>query len=113
MKVLHVFTAVDMRSGHDGLVQYAKSKGIKLSEIGTETACIFISRDRTRMKAYSYNGVVSYMKAPDRTRPFDLSAIDEFPRAFNKNGTMDYAKALKAKLTKVMATKGMLEEEML
>lgn len=112
MKALHVFTAVDMRSGHDGLVQYAKSKGVKLSELEVETACVFISRDRLRIKTYSYNGVVSYLKAPDAKRPFDLSAIDEFPKAFDKNGTMNYAKALKAKLTKVMASKGFLDEGM-
>ena len=35
------------------------------------------------------------MKAADKQRPFDLNAVDEVPRAFDKNGTMNYAKALK------------------
>lgn len=111
MKTVHIFTAVDMRSGHDGLALYAKNKGVKLIEMEEETACIFISRNRLRMKAYSYNGVVSYIRAPDRNRPFDLNAVDEFPKAFDKNGVMNYAKALKEKLRKVMAKSGKLEEE--
>lgn len=113
MKSVHVFTAVDMRYGIDGLVAYAKSKGVKLKELEEETACIFISRDRRRMKAYSYNNVVSYMKAEDKQRPFDLNAVDEFPRAFDKSGTMSYAKALRTQLMKVMAKKGFLEEALL
>lgn len=102
-----------MRVGHDGLVKYAKDKGVDLKSLSTETACVFIARDRMRMKSYSYNGVVSYMKAPDRKRPFDLSAIDEFPRAFSKSGHMSYAKALRSRLAKELSGKGFLEEKAL
>ena len=43
MKAIHVFTAVDMRLGVDGLVWYAKSKKVDLKALEDETACVFIS----------------------------------------------------------------------
>ena len=113
VKVVHCFTAVDMRMGHTGLEAYAKTRKVHLNAMDEETACIFISRNRCRMKAYSYNGVVSYMRAPSESRPFDLNAIDEFPRAFDKNGKMDYSRALKMSLEKMMALKGYLPEKSL
>lgn len=110
MKTVHVFLAVDMRCGHDGLILHAKTAKVDLKEMTAGTACVFISRDRLRIKVYSFNGVLSYLKAPDY-RPFDLNAIDEFPKAFDKDGTMDYSKALKARLIKVMSKRGALEED--
>lgn len=112
MKTVHVFTAVDMRCGHDGLVEYAKSHKVNLREMEVGTACVFISRNRLRIKVFSFNGVLSYLKAQDY-RPFDLNAIDEFPRAFEKDGTMNYTKALKARLQKVMSKRGALPVESL
>jgi len=112
MKALHVFLGVDMRKSHDGLVNYAKSKRVDLTKLPEETACVFISSNRLRIKTYSYNHVLGYLKAPSY-RPFDLSAIDEFPRAFNKDGLMDYNKALRAKLEKALARKGRLQERCL
>lgn len=101
-----------MRKSHDGLVSYAKQKRIDLTKLPDETACVFISSNRLRIKTYSYNHVLGYLKAPSY-RPFDLTAIDEFPRAFNKDGLMDYNKALKARLEKELSKKGRLPERVL
>lgn len=112
MKAVHVFLGVDMRKSHDGLAAFAKAKNVDLKKLPTETAAVFISANKLRIKTYSYNHVLGYLKAPSY-RPFDLSAIDEFPRAFDKNGLMDYNKALRARLQKALAQKGKLKEGVL
>jgi hypothetical protein len=38
-------------------------------------------------------------------RPFDLSALAEFPRAFNPDGTLDYTRALERRLTALFKRK--------
>lgn len=53
-----------------------------------------------RVKAYAYNGVISYLIQQDKKRPLDLEALNELPRAFSTDGVMDYTKALKASLEK-------------
>jgi hypothetical protein len=112
VKALHVFLGVDMRKSHDGLILLAKNKKIDLTKLPDETAAVFISANKLRIKTYSYNHIVGYLRA-NSYRPFDLSAIDEFPRAFDKSGMMNYNKALKAALEKKLHTKGKLKEELL
>lgn len=105
MKTIHVFVGVDMRQSHLGLTKLASQNKIDLNTMQQDSAIVFISRDRMRMKAYSGNGVLSYLVSSDRKRPFDLQAIDEFPKAFDKNGTMNYEKALKERLKKALFNK--------
>lgn len=112
MKTVNVFIGVDMRMGHEGLKQYAKTRKVDLTQLEDDSACVFISSNRLRIKTYSYNHVVGYLKA-DSNRPFDLSAIDEFPKAFNKHGIMNYDKAIRARLEKEFARKGKLTEKKL
>lgn len=111
MKTVNVFVGVDMRGQHGGLSKLAKSKGIDLRNLGVGEAVVFISRDRMRIKTVSYNGVLAYIKAADPKRPFDLSSINEFAKAFRPNGTMDYDKALKARLTKTLKLNRKFESE--
>jgi hypothetical protein len=105
VKLVHVFTDVDMRMGHEGLKSYAsRTAGLKLDALPPQTAAIFVSRGRSRMKVFSSNGVLSYMKNRGE-RPFDLSALAEFPRAFNPDGTLDYTRALERRLTALFKRK--------
>lgn len=110
MKAVHVFLSVDMRKGHDGLIEYAKNRKVNLRELPDETAAVFINRQRDKMKTYSYNHVVGYMRS-EKHRPFDIAAVDHFAMAFKKDGTMDYSKALKARLEIALGKKGKLKEE--
>lgn len=100
MRTVNVFLGIDMRMGHPGLIDLAKKNGVDLLNMEPQTACVFISRNKLRMKTFCYNGVLCYMRAMDIKRPFDLDSINEFPRAFDKNGQMNYAKALRATLEK-------------
>jgi hypothetical protein len=107
MKTVHVFTDVDMRMGHEGLEDVARGHRVSLKGLEAGEAAVFISRNRMRMKAYSWNGVVSYLRAK-ALRPFDLSAVDEFAKAFSPEGVMDYDKAIKKRLEKLF---GPVKEE--
>jgi hypothetical protein len=110
MKTVNIFVGVDMRGQHRGLSKLALEKGVDLRSLKDCEAVVFISRDRMRIKTVSYNGVLAFIKAADRKRPFDLSSVDEFARAFNPDGTMDYAKALRSKLIKTLSKNRIFED---
>lgn len=104
MELTHIFTGVDMRQGHDGLRQVAKGK-VNLLNMPDGSAVAFISNDRKRMKVYTFNHVLSYIRREDIKRPIDLQALQEFPRAFDSAGRFDYNKALKLRLMKALKIK--------
>ena len=110
MRAVEFFLGVNMCSQHDGLKKLAKKHKVDLDTLPARTACVFISRDRRRIKVYSANGVLSYLRAADY-RPFDLSALDKFPEAFDAEGNLNYEKALRLRLEKEFAQKGPLEEQ--
>lgn len=95
---------------HDGLKAVAKKHKVDLDALPGESACVFISRDKCRIKVYSSNGVLSYLRAKT-SRPFDLSALNEFPKAFNVDGSFDYNKAIKLRLEKVFQEKGRMKDK--
>ncbi len=110
MKAVNLFLGADLRSGHPGLTKLAKSRGIVLKELRKGEAVIFVNSKKDKMKAFAWNGVLSYIRFDDAKRSIDLSALDEFPRAFNADGSMDYTRALKASLEKRLARPGRVKE---
>lgn len=98
MKTVHCILGADLRCSHEGLKIQARSRGISLKSLMPGEAIVFINHAKNKMKAYSYNGVVSYIRFDDPKRGIDLNALDEFPKAFRPDGTMDYEKALRASL---------------
>jgi hypothetical protein len=93
-----------MRTMHKGMGALLDKQGIK--RLATDEAVIFINRARDRLKSYSYNGVISYVRfTGSDKRAIDLSAIDEIARAFNSDGTLDYNRALKKHLEKRLKVK--------
>lgn len=112
MKAVEFFLGVNMCAQHNGLKKLAKKYKIDIDTLPSNSACVFISRDRRRIKVYASNGVLSYLRASDY-RPFDLSALNEFPKAFNTDGTLNYEKALRLRLEKEFSKKGPIEEQRL
>lgn len=102
MKSVQVFLGADLRSMHAGLKKLAASYGVHLDSLGKEEAVVFINSAKNKIKSYSYNGAICYIRFDDPKRPIDLNALDELPKAFNKHGTLNYTKALKAALIKQM-----------
>ena len=111
MKSVHVFFGVDMRSMHNGLEKLCLKHKVNLRELATNEAVVFINRAKDRVKTYSYNGVISYIKFEDSSRPFNMDAIDEIPKAFKKDGTLNYPKALKAALERKLKNRRFKEVE--
>lgn len=105
MNTVHFVLGADLRGGHLGLAAQAKSHNIKLQELNDMEAVVFINAAKNKMKAYSWNGVISYVKFDDPKRPLNLMSLDEIPRAFNRDGTMNYKKALKSSLEKMLKQK--------
>jgi hypothetical protein len=104
VKTVRVFLGADMRGAHVGLAAQAARHQVSLSKLGPQEAVIFINRARDRLKSYSFNGVISYVHFTDK-RAIDMAALNELPRAFNADGTLDYSKALRVALEKRLSLK--------
>lgn len=100
MKTVNVFLGADMRLGHEGLIEYAASRKIKVESLKPGEAIVFINAKRDRMKSFSWNKVVSFVRSADINRPIDLETMDYLAQAFSPDGVMDYNKALRMKLEK-------------
>jgi hypothetical protein len=111
IKLLEVFVGVSMTKQHDGLAALAKKYKVDLAKLPEGTGAVFISRDRCRMKVYCWNGVLSYIRAASKSRPFSLDALSEFPKAFDANGAFSYEKALMLSLEKMFQKKMPLDEK--
>lgn len=99
MKAVKFLFDADMRGGHDMLVKQAKSIGVDLSRLKENEATVFINRNKDKIKAYSYNKVMTYIRfLPEDNRKIDMGALMEIARAFNSKGVLEYDKALKASL---------------
>ena len=59
-KIVHVFRGADLRCGHKGLSEIAKSK----AEVKPGEHCAFINNSMTSVKLLSANGVLIYLKLP-------------------------------------------------
>lgn len=113
MKTIKILLGADMRSGHPGLKKQALKMGFDIDTLKEGEAVVFINVSKDRMKAYSWNGVLSYVRFTEKNRAIDLNAIDEFPKAFSPDGSMDYRKALRASLLKRIGDKKFKELEVL
>lgn len=105
MKTVHFFLGADLRGSHAGLMLQAKAKKVDLAKLANGEAAVFINRRKTKLNAYSFNGVVSYVRFDDSRRGIDMDSLNEIPRAFTKDGHMDYTKALRETLKKKLALK--------
>lgn len=103
--LVHAFLGVSMINGHDGLRAHAKKCGVNMDVLPDKTAVVFFSRNKMRIKVLCPNGVLSYLRAK-QNRPFSLDALQEFPRAFSADESLDYDKALKMQLEKAFEKKG-------
>ena len=92
-----------MVGGHTALRTYTKKHGLDMAGLKTGEAVVFINRRKDKMKCYAWNGVLSYLKIEEPGRVIDLNAIEQFPRAFDAKGHVDYVKALKISLGKTLA----------
>ncbi len=110
MRMIYLFEGVDMRYGHDALKIIAKKKRVDLEKLPPKSAVFFLSNDKHRLKAYSFNGVLSYMRQQEYNRPIDIGAIEEFSKAFDAKGNFDYTKALKVRLEKLLTRKSRKKE---
>lgn len=112
MKTVNVFLGVDLRLGHDGLSAYAATRKVKMTELRPGEAVVFINTKRTYMKSYSWNKVLSSVRSVDINRPIDIDVMDYLAQAFNKDGTMDYPKALKMALETKLQGRKLVPEQL-
>lgn len=98
MRTVHVILGASMCGQHNSLEGQAKHNGVRLDNLKDGEAVVFINRKMDKMKAYSANKVISYVRFDDRRRGIDMAALNEIPKAFSADGVLDYPKALRLTL---------------
>lgn len=96
-KLIRLFLETDMRLQHTGLRDLAAREGVHINALTKGEHVIFLNKAKTRVKLYSYNGVLSYLW--NAKTPLDLAAIQEIPNTFAR-GRFDMDAAMKTRLEK-------------
>lgn len=107
--VVHIFKNVSMSYQHDGLAELARKKKVNINLLDPGTHVLFLNSRLTRVKMYSANGVISYYRAPNGGR-LNLNMIEYIPQCFNAGGGMDWKKADKLALEKLLAATDLSNE---
>lgn len=97
-RLLRVFLNADMRNGHDGLKQLAKTEKLDLAKLEPGEYVLFLNSARDRLKLFATDNIFAYLKL-DRGR-IDLRTLSKIPRAFSGSGKIDYDATLKEVLKK-------------
>lgn len=84
-QVTHVFLDVNMGCQHNGLKELAKKKNVNLDKLPAMTSAIFVSRNRNRIKLYSYNGVLHYLRSDEYGGQLDYACVQEFAQSFGND----------------------------
>lgn len=103
MKAVHLFVDIDMRLGHDGLFLVAKKAGIDIRTLSSANAVLFFNTNKTKVKAYSSNGLVSYARFDEGITPKALNVFADAVQTgleleFNRETRINILKALGIKL---------------
>lgn len=106
MKAVHVFLGADLRCGHDGLFSMAMKAKVDVRTMAPGTVVLFFNEKKTKIKAISPNGVLSYAKFDQGIRP---SSLDAFPDASHPGETMMIPYSVRRRLNEVLGVKEMLK----
>ena len=96
-KVVRVFFNVNMSAQHFGLYNVAMAEKINLNALRQGEHAVFINKKCNRIKVYSSNGCLSYMK---RDKGIDLGIIQMIAQSFSESGELSFTKAEKLSLEK-------------
>lgn len=100
-KLVNAFLDVDMRCQHDGLAKIAKKHRVDVWSLSPGEHVVFINRAMDRIKMFSPNGVLSYLRLKSDQR-IDLDTLKYIPEAYDgsKDLRVTYSQALRKSLSK-------------
>lgn len=101
--IIRIFKNTDMRNQHDGLFKVALEKKVRLDHLGAGEHALFLNGKLNRLKLYSHQGVVSYYRA--KSGILNLNMIEMIPLCFSADRGMDWEKADRLALDKLLAPK--------
>lgn len=101
MKAIHVFTEVDLRSGHIGLMEMAWKKRVDAEALRPGEAILFINKSGSGMKAYLAHRIVAYMKAK-AGQSLDVTSLNGLVEAMSPGGRLESTSRIKQALGRVL-----------
>lgn len=104
-RILQIFQDVDMRQHFDGLEELAKKEGkISIKDLKEGEYVVFFNTRRTYLKMAAAHNVLACRRM-EGGRFYDMSAIKLVVQAFHNTGEIQYERALKERLTELLAKK--------
>lgn len=100
-RIVMVIDNVNMGKGHDGLTAIAKQFKLDPTKLKPGELLMFINRAKDKLKVYGPGHVIGYLRMPGK-RKLTMEAIQYLPQAFNPDGSIDYDKALKQAVIKML-----------
>ncbi len=98
--IVHLFKDADLRCQHDGLKVMASKSRVNLSKLVDGEHVVFINAAKNKVKMFSANEVLSYYRAPSGR--LNLNMIEMIPRCFSASGAMDWNKADRMAIDKLL-----------
>jgi len=102
MRAVHLFTDTDMRQGHEGLFNVAKSNGVDINKLDPAECVMFFNRTKDKVKVFSVTGVVSYARFEAEATMLDLNV---FSQSVGKDLKMDFSPRTLTKVLKALNVK--------
>lgn len=109
-KIIQIFQDADLRCSHEGLALIADKEKVNIKELKEGEYVVFFNTKRTMLKVAAAHNTIAHTKT-EMGRFFDVSCIVNVVRAFHNTGKLDYSKALKEHLEKLLARKAEAREE--
>lgn len=97
-RLLRLFLDISMSSGHFGLSEIARAKGLDLANLKLGEYVVFINKRRNALKMFASGNMLAHLKLPEKQR-IDMRTISVLPHYFN-GGELKYDAALKDLLKK-------------
>lgn len=91
-QIMHLFKDTDLRAQHNGLIEVARRAKVNLEELSPGEHVVFINSRADKLKIFSSSGLLSYYRAPEKSR-LNLNMIKILPKCFGARGGLDFAKA--------------------
>jgi len=109
-RILGIFQNMDLRKGHDGLIEFIKKEAkIEPQDITPGNFFVFFSTDRCKLKLFGANNIVIYHRSKTRIEP---RVIKEIPHVFNVRKTFTFDDALDRAIDKLLPERIRKEVEM-
>lgn len=100
-RIRQAFLDVSMNCQHRGLTKVAKRGGVNVHDLKPGEFVLFVNARFDKMKLFATQNIIIYIAAP-KGRKVSQKFLEELPKIFDTNATLNYDEALQPVLKKYL-----------